>query len=108
MLAQAGWDVTHVADIGMSRASDEEILRRAVAEQRICVTLDADFHALLATSGQRAPSVVRVRREGLSAAKLSALLRAVWPDIADALDAGAMVTLTERTIRVRRLPIQRR
>lgn len=105
LLVQAGWDVTHVADIGMSRADDVDILQRARAEGRVCVTLDADFHAILATSGEPGPSVVRVRKEGLDAGALADLLQAVWPDIEDALTAGAMVTVTDRAIRVRRLPI---
>ena len=46
-----GWDLLHVADIGMSRALDSEILEFARLEKRVCVTLDADFHALLAVSG---------------------------------------------------------
>ena len=105
LLAQAGWDVIHVSDIGMSRAEDSDILQRARVEQRICVTLDADFHALLATSGERGPSVVRVRKEGLDAGALAAPLQAVWPGIELALADGAMVTVTDRSIRVRRLPI---
>lgn len=105
LLVQAGWDVTHVSDIGMSRADDIDILQRARAEQRVCVTLDADFHAILATSGEPGPSVIRVRKEGLDASALADLLQAVWPDIEDALTAGAMVTVTDRAIRVRRLPV---
>lgn len=61
ILAGAGWDVVHVADVGMSRAEDSSILERARAEQRVCVTLDADFHALLATGGEQSPSVLRIR-----------------------------------------------
>ena len=105
LLAQAGWDVAHVSEIGMSRADDADILDRARAQQRLCVTLDADFHALLATSGEAGPSVIRVRKEGLDAAALAALLQGVWPGIEDALNTGAMVTVTDRSIRVRRLPI---
>lgn len=67
---QAGWDVIHV--FGMSRADDKDIVRRARAEARICVTLDADFHSLLATSGERSPSVIRIRNEGLDATALAA------------------------------------
>jgi predicted nuclease of predicted toxin-antitoxin system len=37
LLTGAGWDVIHVGDIGMSRAGDDEILRRAHAESRVCV-----------------------------------------------------------------------
>ncbi len=89
----------------MSRADDIDILQRARAEQRVCVTLDADFHAIPATSGEPGPSVIRVRKEGLDADALAALLQAVWPGIEKALTAGAMVTVTDRSIRVRRLPI---
>lgn len=50
LLAETGWDVIHVSEIGMSRADDGDILKRARSDKRVCVTLDADFHALLATS----------------------------------------------------------
>ena len=93
----------HVADIGMSRAADADILRHAQAEARVCVTLDADFHALLVTGGERRPSVIRIRKEGLDAAALTALLRGIWAGIEGALEEGAMVTVTERSVRVRRL-----
>jgi predicted nuclease of predicted toxin-antitoxin system len=104
---QAGWEVIHVSEIGMSRTDDADILRRARAESRVCVTLDADFHSLLATSGKRSPSVIRVRKKGLDAAAFTALLQGIWPRIEDALDSGALVTVTERSIRVRRLPVAR-
>ena len=51
LLREAGWDVVHTRDIGLATASDMRILERARAEQRMVVTLDADFHRLLATSG---------------------------------------------------------
>jgi predicted nuclease of predicted toxin-antitoxin system len=107
LLKQAGWDVIHVSEIGMSRADDVDILQRARTEARIGVTLDADFHSLLAISGERDPSVIRIRKEGVDAAALAALLQRIWPGIEDALKGGAMVTVTERSVRVRRLPIVR-
>jgi predicted nuclease of predicted toxin-antitoxin system len=105
--AQTGWDAIHVSEIGMSRADDLDILQRARAEARICVTLDADFHSLLAIKGEREPSVIRIRKEGLDGLALAALLQDIWPGIEDALKGGAMVTVTERSVRVRRLPIVR-
>ena len=107
LLRQAGWDVIHVSEIGMSCADDADILQRARAESRVCVTLDADFHSLLATSGERSPSTIRIRKEGLDATALAVLLQGVWAKIADALNSGALVTVTERSVRVRRLPIMR-
>lgn len=97
----------HVSELGMSRADDMEILQRARAERRICVTLDADFHSLLATSGESLPSVIRIRKEGLDASALARLLESIWPAIDRFLASGAMVTVTDRSVRVRRLPIVR-
>ena len=105
LLSQGGWDVVHVSEIGMSRADDREILRRARADSRVCVTLDADFHSLLATSGERGPSVIRIRKEGLDADALAALLQTIWSRVEDALASGALVTISERSVRARRPPV---
>lgn len=108
LLREAGWDVVHTRDIGLATASDVRILERARAEQRMVVTLDADFHRLLATSGANAPSVVRVRQEGLAAGPLAKLLLDAVTRAEIALASGAMVTVTARAVRIRALPITAR
>lgn len=105
ILVESGWDALHVGDVGLSRATDEEIIEYARSEKRICVTLDADFHAILALSDEVAPSVIRIRIEGLKGKELAALLQTIWPRIAEHLDIGSLVVITERTVRIRRLPI---
>src|SRR5882724_2537069 len=67
LLRELGHDCTHVGEVGMSRAADQEILAWAVSENATVVTLDADFHTILAVSGATAPSVIRLRRQGLRA-----------------------------------------
>jgi predicted nuclease of predicted toxin-antitoxin system len=106
-LGDAGWDVLHVGAIGMARSSDAEILDYARREQRVCVTLDADFHSRLAVSGASRPLTIRIWIEVLDGRALAELLKRVWPAIAVALDQGAMATITDRSIRLRRLPIAR-
>jgi len=101
------WDVVHVGELGLSRATDTEILSKARETSRVCVTLDADFHALLAVAGESTPSVIRIRKEGLDAAALALLFEAVWPRIERDLTGGAVVTITDASVRTRRLPIQR-
>lgn len=105
LLADAGWDAIHVGDLGLSRATDQQILDFALSDNRVCVTLDADFHALLATANASGPSVVRIRKEGLQSSALAELLIAVWPQIEKQVIAGAMITITEKSIRVRGLPV---
>ena len=104
-LRAAGWDVVHAADVGMSRATDAEILAFANSAGRTCVTLDADFHAILATRAMSSPSVVRLRLEGMNGKAVADLLLRIWPRVSTDLVAGAMVTVNEQSIRVRRLPL---
>lgn len=105
ILHEEGWDVVHVGEIGMARASDIEILAFALKENRIVMTLDSDFHAILAVSNALGPSVIRFRIEGLKGAELSLLIKKIWPKIADVCKKGAMVTVTGKSIRIRKLPL---
>ena len=51
LLREKGIDATHVGEISMAQSKDIEILKFALHKNQILVTLDADFHALLAISG---------------------------------------------------------
>jgi predicted nuclease of predicted toxin-antitoxin system len=58
-------EAVHVGDRGLATESDLKILDVGRQEGMVVVTLDADFHALLALSGITGPSVVSIRTEGL-------------------------------------------
>ncbi len=45
-----GIDTEHVGQLSMAMALDEDNLKAAVNRNAVIVTLDADFHALLATT----------------------------------------------------------
>lgn len=105
LLTEAGIDTLHVGEIGYSTAADADILRYARAQNRVVVTLDADFHSLLAHSGAETPSVIRIRIEGLRAEPLSNLLRTVCNQAREDLESGAVVTVQPGRMRVRRLPL---
>lgn len=72
LLRDTGIDTVHTGEIGLATAVDSDILQHAQRESRVVVTLDADFHALLALSGASTPSVIRIRIEGLRAQALAA------------------------------------
>jgi len=105
LLRELGWDVQHVSERGMSQAEDVAIIELARQEQRVVVTLDADFHALLAVSGAKGPSVVRIRSEGLKAAQIATLLQRVFTVAGNEMAIGAMVTVLDGKIRIKHLPI---
>jgi predicted nuclease of predicted toxin-antitoxin system len=105
LLRERGIDAVHVGEISMSSASDSAILALARAEDRTVVTLDADFHALLALSSARFPSVIRLRIEGLKGIETAHLIQRVLELAANEVQAGAVVTVTASGVRVKRLPI---
>jgi predicted nuclease of predicted toxin-antitoxin system len=92
MLGDAGHDVVHVADRGMSRATDAAVVALAVTEARVIVCEDTDFGALLASAGGGAPSFVLLRgAEPMTPEDQAALLLANLPAVEDALTTGAVV-----------------
>jgi predicted nuclease of predicted toxin-antitoxin system len=103
ILRTRGWDVVHVGEVRMSSAKDLEILVFAYENERIVVTLDADFHSLLMVKKMTSPSVVRLRLEGLKGEELAGVLEKILKDVSDDLAHGAMVTVNKKTIRVHRL-----
>jgi predicted nuclease of predicted toxin-antitoxin system len=106
-LVRLGFDAVHAGDIGMATAADHELVEYARREAQTVITLDADFHALLALSNAVLPSVVRVRIQGLRGEELAALVERVVALCDADLRAGAMVTVDEHSVRVRALPLVR-
>jgi len=98
-------DAVHVGDIGMAEAPDTSILRHALTEDRILVTLDADFHSLLAMDGASKPSVIRIREEGLKGAELAALILGIGNQFKTELQGGCVMTFLGGKIRHRALPL---
>lgn len=101
-------DVIHTIDVGMERATDSEIIDYARTNNLCCVTLDADFHSIIAVANEHSPSVIRIRQEGLKGEDVASLLQRIYPDIKSGLEGGALVTVTEKSVRIRQLPIQSR
>lgn len=105
LLTEAGIDTTHVSDLSLSDADDQEILQQARENDQIIVTLDADFHTLLALSQVSSPSVIRVRIERLRAQALADLILRVTDECRVELQQGAVVTVEQTRFRMRRLPL---
>ena len=106
--SQAGFNAVHVFDRRLGAASGNAILEVAFAGDRTIISSDTDFGALLALHDRRKPSFVLLRRiNDLTPDQHAQLLIANVLDVADELEAGAVVTIDRTRIRVRRLPILR-
>lgn len=105
MLRDLGYECIHVGEIGMWNAADDAILAYASGKHATIVTLDADFHAILAVSGASQPSVIRFRVQGLRARETAGLVQRVLAVFADDLHRGALITVKTRKTTSHRLPI---
>ena len=105
LLRHAGVDAVHTGECGLARATDSVILEVARQQDRVVVTLDSDFHALLALAGAHRPSVIRIRVEGLRAPAAAELIQQVLVACRDDVAEGCLVSVQVDRIRVRRLPI---
>ena len=87
---------THVGELGMSAAADIEILEWARLHGSAVVTLDADFHAILAVRGATKTSVIRLRMQGLNGTAVARLLLQILAEYRAELGVGCMITVKPR------------
>jgi len=104
-LSARGYSARHVGDLGMANATDEEILTAGRSMGAVVVTLDADFHSLLAMQRCTEPSVIRLRIEGLKAEPVAKVLDRVIRVAGPELRAGAAASVSASAVRIRRLPL---
>ncbi|BDA73090.1 hypothetical protein CAL7716_072560 [Calothrix sp. PCC 7716] len=104
-LRDAGYDTVHLRDEGLQQLPDDEILIKARIEGRILLTVDLDFAQLLAVSGELLPSVILFRLGNKNYNAINERLTEVLRQCQEDLEAGSIISVTNETFRVRRLPI---
>jgi predicted nuclease of predicted toxin-antitoxin system len=106
-LRDLGYETIHLHEEGLDRLPDPDILRKARREGCVLLTSDLDFGELLAHSGEALPSVVILRLSNMRPESVNPHLAKVIEHFGTDLERGVIVSVTDRRIRVRQLPIER-
>ena len=105
-LRDLGHYVDHAGDLGMARASDEEIVERAKTEGMTILTADLDYGAILAVTGEMEPGVIILRVGNWTTEQIENRLRRVFENIPEERFRSTIATVERFRVRFRRLPIQ--
>lgn len=106
VLCTLGLDTVHARDVGLASCSDEVVIEFARQNDRACITLDLDFHRILATTSATSPSVVLVRVQSLDYLAMAKLIFRIVKQIESDLHHGVAATATDRALRLRHLPLK--
>lgn len=102
---EGGHDAVHLHEQGLQRLPDAEILKKAVAEERVIVTFDLDFGDLMALGIERAPSVMILRLHDDTPDLVARRLLEILDRRQAELENGALIVIEDARYRMRRLPI---
>jgi predicted nuclease of predicted toxin-antitoxin system len=105
LATSGGVSAIHVIDVGLNEAEDEAVVAYALAERLVIVTLDGDYHRILAVGRMVAPSIIRSRIEGMKGPAVAALIRRIDAEFSAVLAGGVAMTVDEHQVRWRSLPL---
>jgi len=105
-LKSQGYDIVRTTDLLPATASDTEILELARVEGKVVLTQDLDFSMLVALSNYGLPSLITLRLSSAKPDVVGQRLLDILPTVAIELTEGAAITISDESVRVRKLPIR--
>lgn len=105
-LDKLGHDAVHLSEQRLHRLPDPQIIEKARNESRIILTHDLDFGTLMAASSAHLPSIVIFRLSDMKPETVNTFLQQILLHYSEPLMQGAILSVNERQIRVRYLPIK--
>jgi predicted nuclease of predicted toxin-antitoxin system len=106
LLRKQGLDAVHVSEIGWARAEDTKIIELAQIDNRIIITLDADYHAAIALTSAPSPSVIWMRVVNLRSSEYVEIIMPILNEYKEMLMNGVLITIrSDRKVKTRLLPI---
>jgi predicted nuclease of predicted toxin-antitoxin system len=107
VLRENGLDAIRVSEIMPPESTDEAVLKEARNSCSVLLTQDLDFSAILALGGNASPSVVAFRLAVPDPEKVVGRFLAIVEGLESDLRSGCIVTVEDRRVRIRLLPMNR-
>lgn len=105
-LRQVGYDAVHVRDLARADTKDEQIVVLARERQQVVVTQDHDFIKLVARAEAHMVSLILLRLHRPTAERLLRRITAAVMRARTDLEAGAIASVDDSQVRIKRLPIE--
>ncbi|MFO8101858.1 MAG: DUF5615 family PIN-like protein [Dehalococcoidia bacterium] len=105
-LRERGHDGLHLIEEGLERSEDSVVIEKARDEERVLLTHDLGFGELMASSRGTSPSIIIFRLKDMRPDRVNQFMEKILADHYASLEQGAVLSVTERQIRVRNLPIK--
>jgi len=106
-LIEKGHDALHVRNIGLAASSDLEIIDLAARQDRVLISSDTDFGAILTFRESTKPSFILFRQSDKQPASQLSFLLDNLPALQKELLTGCVIVLEDKRIRIRSLPISK-
>ena len=104
-LREKGWNIVRVSELMDAGSKDIEILKYAREHNKVLITQDLDFSALLAVGGYEKPSIINLRLENARPDYVTNRIIATVSELEKELELGIIVRVDEVSARYKSLPI---
>jgi predicted nuclease of predicted toxin-antitoxin system len=101
LLRAMGHDAVAVIEVGLAGSSDAQVAAFAVQQDRVLITLDADFANIIRFPPDRTAGVIRLRLHPPTEAAIGRRLRSAIPQLAGRNLSGRLVVVDAGRIRIR-------
>jgi predicted nuclease of predicted toxin-antitoxin system len=104
-LREKGFDTVHLREEGLKTLPDDQVFRKAISEGRAVLTFDLDFGEIAALCGGEGAGVILFRLKNTRTPHVIERLAVALNLLDTEFQQGAVVTVEDSRIRIRRLPL---
>lgn len=105
--SKCGLQCLDIYETGLNGRTDEEVIEFTITNELVILTHDLDYGRIISLSGKQFSSVITLRHKKISLEIIQNSLEQLLPSYSDHLSPGALLSVDEESVRVRKLPFQR-